>query len=421
MATAASIRVVSPASKLPDLELRNVFGTGREGRWETVQQLFREQIEPLYGAQGNLLKELPESETLKTRLLVAEKEPVGVLVYKTAKEDPHQKQLGRYLEIKVLHGDEKRPDARNFLLDHLLDLAKEHKIDSLCIRTSKQAPLIPFLGKNGFQVMEEKDGLVLYSRKIENLSNGSRKRKTEDDKSPLEGSRGGKEEKPDRPKLSPSSSSRPSAEPSVHLSPNSAKGDPLLRRPDDDEGQDYKRSRNDKGEKQGRSPEPAPYRPPSVSQLKQHFEPSPAPTPASRMIEGIPRILSSKVIAENKLLLERAKKETRDNIPLKMVYLKPILDGRKTIEGRINNGPFQRLKEGNFIRFHCQSTEAYCLVTKVTKYSSFAEMLQTEGIKPCLPDVNSLQEGIRIYDSIPGYADKANRFGVLAIHIRVLR
>lgn len=417
MAAAASVSIIPP--KLPELELRNVFGTGREGRWDTVQQLFRDQIEPLYGSQSKLLKELPESETLKTRLLVAEKEPVGVLVYQIATDDP-QKQLGRYLEIKVLHGNEKRPDARNFLLDHLLDLAKEHKVESLCIRTSKQAPLIPFLGKNGFQVMEEKDGLVLYSRKIENLSNGSRKRKTEEDKSPLEGSRNGKEEKLDRPRLSPSSSSRPAAEPrSVHLSPNSNKGDSHSRRPEDDQGQDYKRSRNEKGEKQGRSPEPAPYRPPSVSHLRQQFEPRPAPLPAA--VDGIPRILSSKVVAENKSLLERAKKETRDNIPLKMIYLRPIIDGRKTIEGRINNGPFQKLKEGNFIRFFCQNTEAYCQVTKVNKYSSFAEMLQQEGVKPCLPDVNSLQEGIRIYDAIPGYAEKANRCGVLAIHIRVLR
>lgn len=416
---AASVSVIPP--KLPELELRNVFGTGREGRWETVQQLFREQIEPLYGSQGNLLKELPESEKLKTRLLVAEKEPVGVLVYQIATEDPHQKQLGRYLEVKVLHGDEKRPDARNFLLDHLLDLAKEHHTDSLCIRTSKQAPLIPFLEKNRFQVMEEKDGLVLYSRKIENLSNGSRKRKTEDDKSPLEGSRNGKEERPDRPRLSPSSS-RSAAEPrSVHLSPHSTKGDPLSRRPEDDEGQDYKRSRNEKGEKQGRSPEPAPYRPPSVSHLRQQFEPRPSHVPLPAAVDGIPRILSSKVVAENKSLLERAKKETRDNIPLKMIYLRPIIDGRKTIEGRINNGPFKKLQEGHFIRFHCQNTEAYCQVTKVNRYSSFAEMLQKEGVKPCLPDVPSLQEGIRIYDNIPGYADKARQFGVLAIHIRVLK
>ncbi len=349
-------------SRPPELVLKSVFGTGREGRWETVQQLFHEQIEPLYGSQGHLLKKLPESETLKTRLLVAEKNPVGVLVYQTAREDSHQKELGRYLEIKILHGHESRPEALPYLLDHLLELAKEHHSDSLCVRTPKQAPLVPFLEKNRFQALEERNGLVLYSRKIENLSNDSRKRKAEDD---------GKEEKLSSPTLF------------IKAKTAEAESKKIRLRPPD--------------------------------------EPRPFPMPLPSTVDGIPKILSSKVLAENKLLLEKAKNEKCDNIPLKIIYLRMILEERKTIEGRINNGPFKNLKEGSFIRFFSQTNEAYCQVTKVNRYGSFAEMLQTEGVKSCLPDVHSLQEGIRIYDAIPGYADRAKKFGVLAIHIRVLK
>src|SRR5262249_38327732 len=135
--------------------------------------------------------------------------------------------------------------------------------------------------------------------------------------------------------------------------------------------------------------------------------------------DTIPKVQSSKVLAATKDLLEKAKNKS-DHCPVKMTYLKMILEGRKTIEGRINIPPFNNFKEGSLIRFFCHDTEAYCVVTKVVAYKSFAEMLEREGVKPCLPDVKSLKDAIEIYDKIPGYTDKAQKFGVVAIHIKLL-
>jgi ASC-1-like (ASCH) protein len=422
---ATSLGSLSPtATKQPELELKSVFGEGREGRWEKAQAIFKEQVEPLYGSQANLLKELPKSESLKTRLLVAGKDSIGILVYQTATEDRTQKQLGRFLEIKTLYAKENRINGPDFLLKHVLEIAKDHHVDSLCMRISKQAPLIPFLEANKFQRVEEQDGLVLYQRKIEDLT---RKRKP-DEPPPSERHQNGKDDKTERRYLIPRPSS-PHATPTpaaaaYYSHPRSPEG---KRRAEDDEATAAKRSRNEKGEKQDRFLQQAPYHPPSVAQLRGHFEPVAPPPHASRYQPtdyapgGIPKVQSSKAIAEGKDLLERAKRETRDHIPLKMIYLRMILDGRKTIEGRINNGPFKKLQAGAFIRFHCQGTEAYCQVLKVNRYGSFREMLEKEGVHPCLPDVRSLQEGVTIYDKIPGYADKAKQHGVLAIHIRLLR
>ncbi|MBS0648791.1 MAG: ASCH domain-containing protein [Verrucomicrobia bacterium] len=425
MAAVTSINLSPSAPKQPELELKSVFGEGREGRWEKVQTIFKEQIEPLYGSQDKLLKELPKSENLKTRLLVAGKDSIGVLVYQTATEDRSQKQLGRFLEIKTLYAKEKIKGGPDFLLKHVLEIAKEHNVDSLCMRISKQVSLIPFLEVNKFQRIDEQDELVLYRRKIEDLT---RKRKP-DEPPPSERHQNGKEEIEQRHYRIPHPTSphitlspAPAAASSYH--PRSPEG---KRRAEDEEPIAPKRSRNDKGEKQEKFPEQTQYRPPSVAELRGRFEPSAPPPHAPRYQPtdyapgGIPKVMSSKAIAEGRELLDRAKRDTRDHIPLKMIYLRMILDGRKTIEGRINNGPFKKLQTGAFVRFHCQGTEAYCQVLKVNRYASFREMLEKEGVQPCLPDVHNLQQAVDIYDKIPGYADKAKQHGVLAIHIRLLR
>lgn len=60
-----------------------------------------------------------------------------------------------------------------------------------------------------------------------------------------------------------------------------------------------------------------------------------------------------------------------------------------------------------------------CNIDNITKYSSFQQMLEQEGYKNCLTDVRSLEEAVRIYDQIPGYAERAARFGVVAIHLSI--
>jgi ASC-1-like (ASCH) protein len=105
---------------------------------------------------------------------------------------------------------------------------------------------------------------------------------------------------------------------------------------------------------------------------------------------------------------------------LKKQYIKLIQSGQKTIEGRINSGMFKAFREGDRVRFfYTQSPhdDALCLIKKVTRYKSFDEMLRAEGFKKCLPDVYSLDAAVRVYDNIPGYAEKARQFGVLAIEI----
>ncbi len=106
---------------------------------------------------------------------------------------------------------------------------------------------------------------------------------------------------------------------------------------------------------------------------------------------------------------------------LKKMYIHQIRDGRKTIEGRIDSGMFKNLRVGSrmrFFYFQDAQDDVYCTVTKINRYKSFREMISKENYKACLPEARSQEDAISLYDSIPGYREKAQANGVLAIHIK---
>lgn len=302
-------------------ELKPVFGEGREKRWETVQQIFKEEIDRLYGEETHreLLKQLPSDNNLKTRLLLGNERPFGVLIYRTAEADPLNKGLGRCLEVKVFFAKERNSDAYASILKHLREIGEEHQVSTLYAKTFKGSPLINILEQYNFELLSpEKEGSRLL---ILPLTTKTRKRELE------------KEEERGLEK----------------------KNRPEERRP--------------------------------IVAL-----PPPFHTPLST-----PKTL---------------------DCPIKKEYFFLIKNGQKTVEGRINNGLFARLVPGEILRFFCGTEQVLCTITAIKKYPSFAKMLELEGVKPCLPNVHSLEAGVKIYDAIPHYAEKAKRFGVLAIHIK---
>lgn len=110
-------------------------------------------------------------------------------------------------------------------------------------------------------------------------------------------------------------------------------------------------------------------------------------------------------------------------ITLREPYLSQIRNGQKTIEGRINGGIVLNYKAGDTIRFfegRNPLNEVICRITTITTFRGFREMLEASGFQKCLPGVRSLEEAVVIYEKIPGYADRARRSGVRAIHLELL-
>lgn len=107
---------------------------------------------------------------------------------------------------------------------------------------------------------------------------------------------------------------------------------------------------------------------------------------------------------------------------LRAPYFRMIHSGRKTVEGRLNKPELHNLKVGERIRFQKEDQIKHFVDVKVISlrtYPTFREMLHREGLHRCLPDVNTLEEGVHIYHSFPSYRENEKLYGALAIGINL--
>ena len=93
-------------------------------------------------------------------------------------------------------------------------------------------------------------------------------------------------------------------------------------------------------------------------------------------------------------------------------WLKYILNGRKTIEGRLNKN-IRFIRIGDMITFNEIIKKE---VISVKYYNSFENYLINEGIDKCLPDVVDINDGINIYREFYSIEDEI-KFGIIAIEL----
>ncbi len=94
-------------------------------------------------------------------------------------------------------------------------------------------------------------------------------------------------------------------------------------------------------------------------------------------------------------------------------YLRAIAEGKKKVEGRLYDEKRQGIKPGDTIIFE---NKLMCVVKDVRVYSSFREMLESEGIENVLPGVESVEEGIMVYRRFYS-EEKEKKYGVAAIEV----
>lgn len=95
----------------------------------------------------------------------------------------------------------------------------------------------------------------------------------------------------------------------------------------------------------------------------------------------------------------------------------------KTIEGRINDGFFKKIKIGDTICWgnsDFKSRNTSTIITKKILYKTFTDYLNTEGLQKCLPGMPSLDHGLSVYSK---YYTKENeeKFGVIALHLKYVQ
>ncbi len=108
------------------------------------------------------------------------------------------------------------------------------------------------------------------------------------------------------------------------------------------------------------------------------------------------------------------------NLSLRQQYFDAIKSGLKTVEGRLNSPKFKDLKPGMNISFTSVNTNETIVYTveAMNVYANFTDMLQGESVDKMLPGITSLDEGVALYESFPGYKDEVKKVGALAIRIQ---
>lgn len=98
-------------------------------------------------------------------------------------------------------------------------------------------------------------------------------------------------------------------------------------------------------------------------------------------------------------------------------YLSFILNGQKTVEGRLNKGTFKDLKVGD--KLSIGPDEKLFIVKQINCYDSFKNMIIKEGISNIIPDKNTIKDAEAVYYKF--YTkEQEKEFGVLAIRMGML-
>ena len=108
-------------------------------------------------------------------------------------------------------------------------------------------------------------------------------------------------------------------------------------------------------------------------------------------------------------------------INVKKKYFQSILNESKTVEGRINKGKFQKINKGDLVSFCSGDNRLSARIVEKKIYKSFENMINQEGISSLLPDVSSVEQGIEIYNSFPGYQEEVKKYGCVAFRLQVIK
>jgi ASC-1-like (ASCH) protein len=110
--------------------------------------------------------------------------------------------------------------------------------------------------------------------------------------------------------------------------------------------------------------------------------------------------------------------------------LKEILEGRKTIEGRLGKPDYLKLRAGDILRLREDTWENGKIIKKesdkgavkiiqILYFNTFYEMLDSVGFQNAIPGASSIDEAVGIYRKFYSFEDE-EKFGVIAIYFELL-
>ena len=76
-------------------------------------------------------------------------------------------------------------------------------------------------------------------------------------------------------------------------------------------------------------------------------------------------------------------------------YYSFILNGQKTVEGRLDKGKFARINVGDVLII--EKEENKFTVIEKNSYKTFREMINNEGLKNIIPDKETVDDAVNVY------------------------
>lgn len=109
--------------------------------------------------------------------------------------------------------------------------------------------------------------------------------------------------------------------------------------------------------------------------------------------------------------------------------LDAIVDGRKTIEGRLKKGKFADYRIGDIVKLRRDYRDergvlndgepgaARVEIIAIREYPTFLAMVRAEGFEKVIPGADSAEAAAAVYDTYYSAEDQA-RYGVLGIEVK---
>lgn len=95
-----------------------------------------------------------------------------------------------------------------------------------------------------------------------------------------------------------------------------------------------------------------------------------------------------------------------------------IKSGAKKVETRAATKKYEDIKVGDIVKLSCGGDSFEKLVTKVTIFPTIDALLETYTPQEINPKIDSAEKLTEMYYSFPGYREKIEKIGLVALELK---
>lgn len=92
--------------------------------------------------------------------------------------------------------------------------------------------------------------------------------------------------------------------------------------------------------------------------------------------------------------------------------------GEKKIETRAGGPKYRNIQKGDIVVLKCGKDKLEKEVGEVYKFKNVKEMLKKYNPSDINPNIQSIKELTDMYNSFPGYAERLQKYGIIAFKLK---